>query len=439
MVLVLGDRGVGKSSLFHFLQTPARASWLRRGDPDDGLTRQWIVGFAETSTDHPSPDTIERLADGPDAQSAEAKIRAFWLGHLIGRIVSEGGRVPDAPPVINAWRMATTEPQRWLEMIGDPTQLTLWLDRLERELAAQKRVLVITYDHLDRLGVRRRDIRRRVLPPLLALWLSFSNRYRQIRAKIFLRRDLFDEAVAHTADVTKLIARSETLHWSLAALYRMFIRHMAKGDELRKWLQEGKYKLTLTEDSVLGWMPPDELNEDMQHRLITHIVGPRMGEGKDVRTGYSWNWVPARLQDSHNVIAPRSMLTLFQSAASQALQSQETAGKFVYLLHPKELKDGLRKVSEQRVSELREEHPVVNRLKRLRDIRLPAPLESVTNALSQPLEDSDGFGNSGDQVLEELLRLGVCHRLPKQQIDVADIYRLEYKIDRTGQKVTTER
>jgi hypothetical protein len=437
VVLVLGDRGVGKSALFHFLQTPAGARALGMDAPSDGLERKWIVGFAETSMDHPSPDAVVKLADGVDAIAAEARVRSFWLGHLLGRIATEGGPVSDVPPVVGAWRDAPTDPQSWLESVGDPTRLMLWLDRLETELAARKRVLVVTYDHLDKIGVRRRDIRRRVLPPLLALWLSFSNRYKHIRAKIFLRRDLFDEAVAQTSDVTKLMARSETLHWSLAALYRLLIRHMAKDARLRAWLQEGKYKLGLVEQADLGWMPPPELNEEAQEKLITHIVGQRMGEGKDARSGYSWNWVPARLQDAHGIIAPRSMLTLFQSAASQALQSQEPAGKFVYLLAPKELKDGLRRVSERRVSELMEEHPVVRRLEKLWDTRLPASLDSAILALALPLDEEDGFGSSGEQVLEELVRLGVCKRLPKQQIDVADIYRLKFKIDRKGQKVTT--
>lgn len=439
VVLVLGDRGVGKSALFHFMQTPQGRQELTAASAQDNLDRRWIVGFAETSMEHPSPEAVLRLADGGDAMLAEGKARAFWLGHLIGRISTAGGLSLDAPPLLNAWREAPNDPQHWLEAVGDPTRLMLWLDRLETELAAQQRVLVITYDHLDKIGVRRRDIRRRVLPPLLALWLSFSNRYRHIRAKIFLRRDLFDEAVAHTADVTKLMARSETLRWSLAALYRLLIRHMAGNQELRGWLQEGKYKIGLMEDPELGWMPPPELSEEAQERLITHIVGPLMGERKNVRTGYSWRWVPARLQDAHGVIAPRSMLTLFQGAARLALQSQESAGKYVYLLAPKELKDGLRNVSERRVSELVEEHPVVGRLDKLSDTSLPAAVDVVIQALSSPVDEDDGFGSSGEKALDELVRLGVCARLPKRQIDVADIYRLKFKIDRRGQKITTAR
>lgn len=434
-VLVLGDRGVGKSALFHFLQTEEGARVLGIGARTDGTQRTWLIGYAETDLDQPHPDSILELVS--DGEASEARMRAFWLGHLIGQITRNYQPDLQLPALVEVWRAAPADPQRWLDAVGDPTRLMLWLDNLERELAAKNRVLVVTYDHLDRIGIRRRDIRRKVLPPLLALWLSFSSRYRHLRAKIFLRRDLFDEAVPHTSDVTKLIARSETLTWSLAALYRLLIRHMARGPQLRSWLGEGKYRIPLREDPVLGWMPPDDLTQEAQHKLVTHIVGSYMGKA-DPRTGYSYNWVPARLKDANGVIVPRSLLTLFKSAASQALQSQDPKGKSVYLLGPAELKEGLRRVSEQRVSELAEEHPVVLRLQHLRR-ELPVGVEQMVEALTEPLEQDDGFGRSGEQVLDELVRLGVCTRLPKGKVDVADIYRLKLGIERRGQKVTTRR
>lgn len=50
--------------------------------------------------------------------------------------------------------------------------------------------------------------------------------------------------------------------------------------------------------------------------------------------------------------------------------------------------------------------------------------------------DEDGFGTAGDRVLDKLVRLGVIQRVAKDRIDIPDIYRLHFKIDRRGQKVT---
>lgn len=437
VVLVMGERGVGKSALFHFLQTPEGAGLLGRDEKDRATRRRWVVGFSETGMDHAPPAAIESLARGHGP--VEDTIRRFWLGHLVGRIADSGDdAVPEPPAFVAAWRARPSEPAHWLPALEDPSQYIPWLDQLERALAARDRTLVITYDHLDKIGVRSREIRRRVLPPLLALWLSQSNRYRRIRAKIFLRRDLFDESVANTADVSKLLARAETLRWSVSALYRLLIRHLAIHDQLRAWMIAGKWRIPLTEDALLGWMPPEDLPEEgktSQQTLMAHIVGERMGSGTDPRTGYSWTWVPNHLKDAHGIIAPRSMITLFKSAASRAL-NETPRGLFTRILAPDELKEGLRETSYQRVTEVGEEHPVITRLEHLKSIRLPAPVAEVVQAFSRTPEDAgDDFGSAGARVLDELVRLGVIDRLPKDRIDIPDIYRLRFKVDRKGQKV----
>jgi hypothetical protein len=441
IVLVLGERGVGKSALFHFLQTPAGASLLGRDEKSRAVGRLWIVGFSETGMDHAPPAAIEELARGPEP--VEDTIRRFWLGHLIGRIADTNDKaVPEPPPFVAVWRENPSVPSHWLPAMEDPARYIPWLDQLERALASQGRTLVVTYDHLDKIGVRSREIRRRVLPPLLALWLSQSNRYRRVRAKIFLRRDLFDESVANTADVSKLLARAETLRWSVSALYRLLIRHLAIHDRLREWLISGKWKIQLGTDDQLGWMPPEDLPEEgktSQQTLMAHIVGERMGSGTDPRSGYSWTWVPNHLEDAHGIIAPRSVITLFKSAASRAL-NETPSGQYTRILAPDELKEGLRETSYQRVVEVREEHPVIGRLKQLKDVRLPAPTGDVVQALSLTPEDTDDdFGSAGGRVLDELARLGVIDRLPKDRIDIPDIYRLHFKIERKGQKVKPSR
>jgi hypothetical protein len=442
VVLVLGDRGVGKSALFHFLQTPEGASLLGREVKERTTGHKWIVGFSETGMEHAQPLSLEELARG-SVPAVEDRIRRFWLGHLIGRLaVTEHETVPEPPPFVAKWKEAPTDPAHWLPALEEPARLVLWLDQLERALAAKERTLVITYDHLDKIGVRSRDIRRRVLPPLLALWLSLSNRYRRVRAKIFLRRDLFDESVANTADVSKLLARAETLRWSVSALYRLLVRHLAIHDGLRGWLTSGKWKLQLTPHELLGWMPPEDLPEEgnpSQAMLMAHIVGERMGSGTDPRSGYSWTWVPNHLKDVHGIIAPRSMITLFKSAASHAL-NVTPSGKYMRLLAPEELKEGLRETSRRRVVEMQEEHPVIMRLDLLRDISLPASVNDVVDALSKVTQEvEDDFGMAGGRILDELTRLGVVDRLPKDRIDIPDIYRLRFKIGRKGQKITPGR
>jgi hypothetical protein len=189
-------------------------------------------------------------------------------------------------------------------------------------------------------------------------------------------------------------------------------------------------------------MPPEDLPEEgkpSQAMLMAHLVGERMGSGTDPRSGYSWRWVPNHLKDAHGIIAPRSMITLFKSAASHAL-NETPRGNFMRLLAPEELKEGLRETSHRRVVEMQEEHPVIMRLELLKDISLPASAAHVIGALSKMSDEvEDDFGAAGDRILDELARLGVVNPLPKDRVDIPDIYRLRFKIGRKGQKVTPGR
>jgi hypothetical protein len=85
---------------------------------------------------------------------------------------------------------------------------------------------------------------------------------------------------------------------------------------------------------------------------------------------------------------------------------------------------------------MQEEHPVIMRLELLKELSLPAPVADVVDVFSKPLDEmiEDDFGTSGERVLDELGRLGVVARLPKDRIDIPDIYRLRFKIARRGQK-----
>jgi hypothetical protein len=159
-----------------------------------------------------------------------------------------------------------------------------------------------------------------------------------------------------------------------------------------------------------------------------------------VESTYPHKWVSARLADASDAIAPRSMVTLFWAAAKHALTEGPKA-HFLRLLTPGEMKQGLRETSQRRVAELAEEHPVVERLSLIRQQKLPLNVERAAELLGQVPSDTDGFGASGDVVLEELVELGVAMRAGKdrtrqERIDIPDIYRLHFQIGRVGHKVT---
>lgn len=103
----------------------------------------------------------------------------------------------------------------------DPQQVAEWakeripelfgrLDALDRRLSDHGKTLYMAYDHLDRIGSP--EARVRYAAALLGLWVSLTDRYKRLRAKVFIQDDLLDRAQALVTDVTKLKSRSVKLH-----------------------------------------------------------------------------------------------------------------------------------------------------------------------------------------------------------------------------------
>ena len=426
-LVVRGERGAGKTALFHMLRNLSE-----RGVPQSQVfhnlgTGDWVEGFSEVGTAHPATDVLDQWGI---AVTDPAVFRAFWLGHLVGRL---SVRRPDLPLPVefgDAWTAHRGDPAAWVPLARlHVAALTTWLDRFEE---TTDHLVFMSYDHLDKIGVTRPVLRQNFASALLGLWLSLSNRFARLRGKVFLREDLFQGALHGSADASKLETRSALLHWSAEDLYRMFLRHLGASAPLRAWLEEGKRGDVYTEDRILGFLPPEVLSEEAgfsPKRVAERLVGSQMGEG--VKKGYTHRWIPNHLQDAHGAIVPRSILNLIAFAAQEALRRGPQA-QFTRLLHHTELQGALEKTSRYRVQELVEEHKVVARVEALRGVTLLSERIEVLSRLSKPASIEDGFAGDGEAAFLELERLGVVKTREDGRIDVPDIYRFGFGIKRKG-------
>lgn len=433
-LIVRGERGAGKTALFHVLRELQEGRiGLDEMFPGalDARSR-WVEGFSERGRKHPATDVLDQLA----AQDADdQRLRAFWFGHLVGSLaesVPDFERPPD--PFLTIWRDHQTEPEAWLDSAREQLgPLTSWLDRFDEVCCRSDEWVFVSYDHLDKIGIFSPSVRIRFASTLLAMWLSLANRYDRLRAKVFLREDVFQASMRGSTDASKLETRSVSLYWSTEDLYRALLRHIGAVGDLREWLGNGRNAIPLLERGALGWFPPDGLPEEgmvSQRAFAEKLAGELMGEG--VKKGYTHRWIPNHLQDAHGLIVPRPFLNIVAFAAQWALQRGPRA-QYSRLLHPTELQAALERTSQYRAKELEEEHPVVRRLERLRDVVLLATRRAVVEKLCDPLPSlNDGFGTDGDAAFEELVRLGVLKIRPDRRIDVPDIYRFGFGIKRKG-------
>ena len=428
-LVVQGGRGAGKTVLFSVLSSLGESLESAPGLLGADATPQgrWIVGYSGRGDGHPSEPTLRGFGGQTDADGA----RLLWLLHLAGRVAEEVVGFDHAPEALSVWRRQRHDVGAWVEAgRQDIAGITAWLDACDGRLAAAGDNLVLTYDDLDRIAVREPEVRTLLSGQLLALWQSLLERYRALRARVFIGEDLFEASAARAQDAGRLRALSVSLRWDVASAYRLLARHLAHAsDALRRWLEEAGIELTSEEG--LGWMPPGPFDDDLQRRLVGRLVGEVMGRG--ITKGYVHRWIPARLTDGRRALAPRSMLDLFGSSAAVALRDGPQAGG-PRLLHPAELQAGLGEASRRRVRELAEEHPVLGRFERLSELKVMAAEKDVRARLAElpPGERDDGFGEDGERVLEELIRLGTMVRRPDGRIDVPDIYRYGYGIKRKG-------
>ncbi|HEX5753673.1 MAG TPA: hypothetical protein VFZ09_46215 [Archangium sp.] len=432
MVIIRGGRGTGKSALFRFLRTSGPL--LRDFFQDTSLPdASFIDAFSDDSQAHPQPIVLDSIA----ATRSMGSLRVFWMTHLLVRIQAGLPGSPPLPPQLVTVREGREHDlAQWLPWAeANIGQVASALDGLESYLSKQKRTVFATYDHLDRLGEFDREVRSRYASSLLALWLSLSNRFRHLRAKIFLRDDLFEDAEGSFADASKLRPRSIALDWTVEALYRVVVRqlaapsdeHPSRLKEMRTWLRSIA-GLQLTERQGFGLLP-GEMPETVQRAFADRLTGRLMGKG--LKKGFTYRWIPNRLQDANVRIVPRSFLVLLGHAAEDA--KNRSPGNINRLMSPQSLVAALVPTSRARVKEISEEYPIVNRLENLRGLEVMLERDEVIRRLAKPVPaEHAGLPQNGESVLDELLRIGVLKERDDGRIDVPDIYRYGFDIKRKG-------
>jgi len=429
-VIVRGGRGAGKSALFNLLRDLPVSSRVREFFQDNEIPHaKWLDAFSQQGMLHPSVEILDEFA----RQADDADLRLFWMVHLFVRLNTILGKsAPPVPQELKACLPAQGSQSVHVQVEvarAQTSALSAWFDGVERRLAEKQEYVFVAYDHLDRIGSLFQETRSRYIRALLVLWLSLSNRYRWLRAKIFLREDLFDPARLGFPDVTKLRARSASLDWDVESLYRVVVRHMAsQSSEMRRWLV-GVPGVELRDRNEFGFIP-GPMPEHVIKAFADRLAGELMGSG--VKKGYTHRWIPNRLQDAQIRVVPRSMLTLIGEAASSSMK-RDFPSESPRLLASQDLSGALPRTSEQRVAEVQEEYPLAGRLENLRGELVLLPEEKAISLLGQPSKsEAAGAPTDGSAVLEELIALGVLARRKDGRIDVPDIYRYGFGIKRKG-------
>lgn len=105
------------------------------------------------------------------------------------------------------------------------------------------------------------------------------------------------------------------------------------------------------------------------------------------------------------------------------------AGRKTALVSASDLLTALQLTSRERVSEIKEEYELVQRIENLRGMTIPLDHDEVVRRLGEARAgEPQGIPSQGDAILRELVHLGVLRLRDDGQVDVPDIYRYSFEI-----------
>ena len=430
VVLVVGPRGSGKTQMF-------KAFFSSNRDLADAVAG-WMPGTSSVSAGAHS--SLWRAAypagtEFPDTPALARSVRSdeaakkLWHVMLVRRLADEfdAGQRDALQPMLRPDAVAVDELLRAYD--APESSPIAALDAMEKRLQEDESRVYVGYDELDTLGGFDWALMSRMVRGLVAFWSDYSRRWQRIRAKIFLRSDLFRRhAGMGTADFAKLAANRAELEWSDAALLAMLVKRIANTSAGLAAYCRGA-RIRFTEHDVLGLVPDVQEPRDA-YALLERMSGEFMGAGK--KKGFVRNWVLAHLRDGNDRVSPRALVRLIEQAATKGAVNRDLRPP--RLIHPAALRQALDDVSDGHVTQgISSEWPWLEGVKeRLAANRLvPWARRDVVNlfetdwgkawgrrgdtGIRPPLEDPSGF-------LDYLIDIGVFRRRSENRIDVPDLY-----------------
>lgn len=439
VVLVVGDRGAGKTQLKNALNDFQIRDALVRYAPNVRVPSgdvTWTTGWPLGANGPDSGGWKSLLSDMTTGDDHVAIWGAYLL-RAIGSQLSEvereevgevlTARAVDARAVLQAHRKAGVA-------------VTAAFDALDQRLINAGRWLFIAYDELDTIILEDWETMGRAIRGLVSFWAAYARRWKRLRPKLFLRSDFYKHhRDVAGADVAKLAGNRVELQWSDKNLYGALLKHVLnlqpEGDEyhIRDYFSKS---VRTIEDPILGEIPLLSKAIDAKpfvERLVSEYMGANKGKG------LSFRWILDHLRDGNGNAVPRSLVWLVEFAAEIERDQPRASG--AHLLHHVSIRNALDRVSVEYVNqakthEFRWLEGLALRLQQDREV--PWKRRELLRLLGQDFEgpwsasSARPPGATSEEVLENLVDLGVLRARANDLYDVPDIYLQGLDLRRKG-------
>ncbi|MGF1932879.1 MAG: ParA family protein [Nostoc sp. ChiQUE02] len=432
--LVRGRKGTGKTALYWlFLKHKSVAQKLAHGRLDNTVFLSAHGRFQES---RPSRDEFQIIHQ--TLQQNRGTWEAFWRAYLLLRCHQENlfnfpkgkksAKYSELRKIINnlpkeRWQSEST--QVLLELSTNSELRLIVKDAIDillnEEAKNNSQKLWFLYDDLDEDFPEVGGIRQQALTGLFQLVQSCdANRLTEIRFKIFLREDIWNRLSFDNK--SHFTGRDIILQWTRIDFLRL---------ALRQTIQSEDFKNLVDRISPVAFESIDQATEEAIDKALELLWGSRRRGGN--RAKNVSRWVYERLTDSSSTTFPRSLSILLKGAKEQELSYKgQSSSKFRTdrLLQGKSLEFGLKKASEKRCEEIKEEYPDLTKffdsLKGKLAFLSKEQLQTVWQESAHDIADFEEFASF-------LSEIGIIEwREKEKRYKVADIYVYGFEMDRRG-------
>lgn len=342
-VLVVGRKGTGKTALFRMLREKKDSNALNIMSPSKLYTDTLYL-------DKNGFEYFEKVLNERQLSWSQ-----FWSVYILLRIHFDkpdicNGALKDS---LEALRLSPSN-SKLVEMLEtlilDPKSSFKILDELRLILDNNSEGnTYLLFDGLDTgFGSRPEDLRRRnqAITGLFELWHDWDGRFKNIKFKIFLRKDIWDKIIFQNQ--SHIWGRDIHLSWDQVNFIKTLAKQVLRSEQFTTYLK------SIWKAFPQG--PIEEWDSEEVWALLNILVGERMKGGN---TTYTRNWIWNRLSDANQAHSPRYLFQLVNVAIK--LEIDETkVDKNIYLrslVRPRMLSSALPEVSTEAVRALREEYP----------------------------------------------------------------------------------
>lgn len=425
--LVAGGRGTGKSFWSGALLTPACREVTARAYPHLHLDRVSAqAGF--TGLTGAAGIDRDKLDACVPSDGDLAAARAFWWATVLRAVSLDRG---EAPP-----------PLRELLPEARKGMVDAALDAADARHAAAGTRMIIVFDALDTVAVT--WPRRRMLTQALLEVVWSMRSWRNVRPKVFIRRDQLDDDAMSYVELPKLRAGAVDLEWRGLDLYALLFTRLYLSPCAASFhaILEDPSPLAEVRERLRSEAWPLRQDEARQRAAMSRLAGEFMGDGPNgKKKGTTWDWPLNHLKDALDEITPRAFLTLIIAAAGSGSAPERAIPAAGIRL------DGMRAASQVRVDQLYQEFLwIKSALAPLAGLLLPATEDTLFSAwrAARTLEviasDSADRGYlppysgapSEFALVEALRRIGVMLRRPDGRLDMPDLYRVAARLLKKG-------